>query len=429
MSVKVTVGSAATAASTRGETRISSPLTTRASAVPAVDARSPPMSAPFATSSPATWCPQRRLVVPPRRSRRAAPRARRSPDRAAAVRRFEASTSSPATSSSRASPRRTAEHGRAAQGNDITFQDNTITHPEYRGDDTDGPVLRRRHQDRAQRPFRTWRRVGLQRGRCEDAAPRLHADLLQQSVPDQQRRHDRGQPLRGHRSSVPHRRGAGLPGRDVNGPGQSLGGPSTTTPATRAPPIGSIKDIKNATIVGNTFTGSNNKAIALFDASTGAHVGGKHGQLEHRQIDHFRRRAGGAGLHRADAGSVAGSSGAADPLPRRRARSNAAGSTHLAAHGRSRRLGGRVPAGAARPERRRGAAIARRRTRPDGSGPRCRSTSSNLHAAERTARDRCSAAAAALVGPHAAGSATASAGSTSGRVIASCIASWCPSRS
>ena len=66
-----------------------------------------------------------------------------------------------------------------------------------------------------------------------------------------------------------------MPGEGVNGPGESADWIffDNYCDAGAAQAV-QLKDIKNTTIAGNFFDGSNNKAIALSDASTGTHVGG-----------------------------------------------------------------------------------------------------------------------------------------------------------
>ena len=168
--------------------------------------------------------------------------------------------------------------GARLQGNNITFQDNTITHPVYGGDDTDGlrffgdgiKILHNTisdvsdgshcnqdgcgdgpHPDCMQtfysNTYPTSSDITIEGNRCEDAA---------------------SQCLIGE--------GPVVPDEGINGPGQSIG----WTFYDNYCKVGAVqavqfKDVKNVTIVGNSFAGEdNNKAIALSDASTGAHVGG-----------------------------------------------------------------------------------------------------------------------------------------------------------
>jgi hypothetical protein len=68
-----------------------------------------------------------------------------------------------------------------------------------------------------------------------------------------------------------------LPGEHVDLPGQSstwlFDGNYCDDGANQAL---MIKDIKNLSVTNNDFEGTNHKAIALADASTGAHVSGNH---------------------------------------------------------------------------------------------------------------------------------------------------------
>jgi hypothetical protein len=167
--------------------------------------------------------------------------------------------------------------GARLQGDNITFQDNTITHPVYRGDDTDGL---RFFGDGIKIVHNTIADVGDGSNCNEDGCgDGPHPDCMQTFYSDQYPTSS-DVTIEGNRcediaAQCLIGEGPVIPGENVNGPGQSLGWTfyDNSCDAGAAQSV-QLKDIKNATIVGNTFKGSNNKAVALSDASTGAHVGG-----------------------------------------------------------------------------------------------------------------------------------------------------------
>ncbi len=167
--------------------------------------------------------------------------------------------------------------GAKLQGNNITFQDNTIKHPVYAGDDTDGL---RFFGDGIKIVHNTITDVNdgsdCNQDGCRDGP---HPDCMQTFYSDTHPTSSditiEGNHCDNTASQCVIGEGTVLPGEGVNGPGQSIG----WTFYDNYCEVGAVqsvqfKDIKNVTIVGNSFEGSNNKAISLADASTGAHVGG-----------------------------------------------------------------------------------------------------------------------------------------------------------
>ncbi len=167
--------------------------------------------------------------------------------------------------------------GARLQGDNITFQDNTITHPVYAGDDTDGlrffgdgiTILHNSISDINDGS-------NCDENGCGDGP---HPDCMQTFYSNQYPTSSditiEGNHCENAASQCVIAEGPVLPGEGVNGPGQSIG----WTFYDNYCEVGAaqsvmFKDVKNVTIVGNDFQGSNNKAIALADASTGAHVGG-----------------------------------------------------------------------------------------------------------------------------------------------------------
>ncbi len=170
-----------------------------------------------------------------------------------------------------------ASMGARLQGNNITFQNNKIEHPVYAGDDTDGirffgDGIKIIHNDIAD----VYNGSHCDQSGCGDGP---HPDCMQTFYSDQYPTSSditiEGNNCKNIAAQCVIAEGPVIPAEKVNGPGQSLGWTiydnSCDTGAAQAI---QLKDIKNATIVGNFFHGSNNKGIALSDASTGAHVGG-----------------------------------------------------------------------------------------------------------------------------------------------------------
>jgi hypothetical protein len=162
-------------------------------------------------------------------------------------------------------------------GNNITFRDNTITHPVYDGDDTDGirffgddiTILHNSIKDVSDGS-------DCNQDGCGDGP---HPDCLQtfysNQYPTSSRVTIEGNSCQDIAAQCLIAEGPVLPDEGVNGPGQSADWIffDNYCDAGAAQAV-QLKNIKNTTIAGNFFDGSNNKAIALSDASTGTHVGG-----------------------------------------------------------------------------------------------------------------------------------------------------------
>ncbi len=166
--------------------------------------------------------------------------------------------------------------GARLQGNNITFQDNTVIHPVYAGDDTDGL---RFFGDGIKIVHNTIGDVydgsNCDAQGCGDGP---HPDCLQtfysDTYPTSSNITIEGNRCANVAAQCLIGEGPVLPGDGVNGPGQSADWIFYDNYCDDgAAQAVMLKDVKNATIVGNDFQGSNNKAIALADASTGAHVG------------------------------------------------------------------------------------------------------------------------------------------------------------
>jgi hypothetical protein len=167
--------------------------------------------------------------------------------------------------------------GAALQGNNITFQDNTIRHPVNAGDDTDGL---RFFGDGIKILHNTITDINdgadCDENGCGDGP---HPDCMQTYYSDSNPTSSditiEGNHCDNAASQCLIGEGPVLPGDGVNGPGQSIGWTFYDNYC-QAGAVQSVqfKDIKNVTIVDNAFDGTNNKAISLADASTGAHVGG-----------------------------------------------------------------------------------------------------------------------------------------------------------
>jgi len=162
-------------------------------------------------------------------------------------------------------------------GGNIVFQDNLITHPVYSGDDTDGI---RFFGDHIQIAHNTIRDISegshCTNDGCGDGP---HPDCLQtwysnnyptssDIVIDSNRCEQAA-------AQCLMAEGPVLPEEGINGPGQSANwlfhNNYCDDGANQAL---MIKNIKNLTITDNDFQGTNHKAIALADGSTGAHVSG-----------------------------------------------------------------------------------------------------------------------------------------------------------
>jgi len=167
--------------------------------------------------------------------------------------------------------------GAKLQGDNIVFQDNTIRHPVNAGDDTDGirffgDHITMRHnvvsdvsdgsdcsddgcgdgphpdcfQTYYSAEYPTSSDIVIDGNRCEDVAAQC---LIAE--------------------------GPNLPDEGVQGPGASADWTfSNNYCDDDAVQALMIKDVQNVAITGNDFEGHNDKAIALADGSTGAHVDG-----------------------------------------------------------------------------------------------------------------------------------------------------------
>jgi Right handed beta helix region len=167
--------------------------------------------------------------------------------------------------------------GARLQGNNITFRDNTIKHPVYDGDDTDGlrffgddiTILHNTVKDVSD---------GSDCGDngCGDGP---HPDCMQtfysQRYPTSSDVMIEGNRCDDIAAQCVIAEGPVLPDEGVNGPGESADWTVYDNYCnTGAAQAMQYKDVKNVTIADNFFDGSNNKAISLSNASTGAHVGG-----------------------------------------------------------------------------------------------------------------------------------------------------------
>ena len=162
-------------------------------------------------------------------------------------------------------------------GGNIVFQDNLITHPVYSGDDTDGI---RFFGDNIKILHNTIRDISdgshCTNDGCGDGP---HPDCMQtwysNNYPTSSDIVIVGNRCEKAAAQCLMAEGPVLPGEGVNGPGQSSNwlfhNNYCDDGANQAV---MLKDIKNVTIIDNNFDGTNHKAIALADGSTGAHVSG-----------------------------------------------------------------------------------------------------------------------------------------------------------
>jgi hypothetical protein len=167
--------------------------------------------------------------------------------------------------------------GARLQGDGITFQDNTITHPVYDGDDTDGmrffgdhiTILHNTISDVSDGS--DCDENGCGEGPHPDCMQTFYSDTYPTSS------HIRIEGNRCEKAAAQCliAEGPVVPDEGVNGPGQSTDWIFYDNYCeTGAAQSVMFKDVTNVTIADNNFDGNNNKAIALSDASTGAHVGG-----------------------------------------------------------------------------------------------------------------------------------------------------------
>jgi pectate lyase len=167
--------------------------------------------------------------------------------------------------------------GARLQGDNITFRDNTISKPQNSGDDTDGL---RFFGNGIQIVHNTISDVSdgsdCDSDGCGDGP---HPDCMQTFYSDQYPTSSnitiQGNSCKNVAAQCLMAEGPVLPEDGINGPGESANwtydGNYCDSGAAQAL---MIRDIKNLTITNNYFDGTNNKAIALADGSTGAHVDG-----------------------------------------------------------------------------------------------------------------------------------------------------------
>jgi parallel beta helix pectate lyase-like protein len=167
--------------------------------------------------------------------------------------------------------------GATLQGSNIVFQNNTVTHPVNDGDDTDGirfwgdgiKILNNKISDISDGS-------DCDRDGCGDGP---HPDCMQtwysESYPTSSNIVIDGNRCEQAAAQCLIAEGPVIPDEGINGPGESgnwvFNNNYCDTGAAQAV---MLRDIKNAQITNNDFEGKNNKAIALSDASTGAHVSG-----------------------------------------------------------------------------------------------------------------------------------------------------------
>jgi nitrous oxidase accessory protein NosD len=167
--------------------------------------------------------------------------------------------------------------GAKLEGNNIVFLDNTIVHPVYDGDDTDGI---RFFGDRIKILHNTISNISdgsnCTNDGCGDGP---HPDCLQTWYSDD---HPTSSDIviAGNRCEKAAAQclmaeGPMLPDEGIEGPGQSANWVFDNNYCDDgANQALMIKNIKNLAITNNDFQGTNHKAIALADGSTGAHVKG-----------------------------------------------------------------------------------------------------------------------------------------------------------
>ncbi|GAA0948606.1 hypothetical protein GCM10009559_48380 [Pseudonocardia zijingensis] len=162
-------------------------------------------------------------------------------------------------------------------GDGIVFQENTISHPVYEGDDTDGVRFFGNH-------------IQLLRNRISDVEDGAdcdddgcgdgpHPDCFQTYYSDEYPTSS-DVVIDGNRcenvvAQCLIAEGPNLPDEGIRGPGASANWVFRNNfcddDAVQAV---MLKDVQNVSITGNDFEGHNNKAIALADGSTGAYVDG-----------------------------------------------------------------------------------------------------------------------------------------------------------
>ncbi|HEY0812524.1 MAG TPA: hypothetical protein VGE11_04530 [Pseudonocardia sp.] len=161
-------------------------------------------------------------------------------------------------------------------GNNITFQGNNISSPTYTGDDSDGirffgngiKILKNTISDVKDGSNCTNQGCG------DGPHPDCFQTFYSSNYPTSSNVLISGNRCANVAAQCLMAEGPVLPGEDVNGPGESANWVfSDNYCDDGANQAMMIKNIKNLSIVNNNFDGTNNKAIALADGSTGAHVG------------------------------------------------------------------------------------------------------------------------------------------------------------
>jgi hypothetical protein len=161
-------------------------------------------------------------------------------------------------------------------GNNIVFQDNNVSSPVYTGDDSDGirffgngiKILDNTISDVKDGSNCTNQGCG------DGPHPDCFQTFYSENYPTSSNILISGNRCQDVADQCLMAEGPVLPGEGVNGPGESANWVfSDNYCDDGANQAMMIKDIKNLSIVDNDFDGTNNKAIALADGSTGAHVG------------------------------------------------------------------------------------------------------------------------------------------------------------
>jgi hypothetical protein len=173
--------------------------------------------------------------------------------------------------------KRADDMGAKLQGDNITFRDNTISKPQNAGDDTDGL---RFFGNGIQIVHNTISDVSdgsdCDSDGCGDGP---HPDCMQtyysDSYPTSSNVTIQGNRCENVAAQCLMAEGPVLPEDGINGPGESANWTFDDNYCdSGAAQALMIRNIKNLTITNNDFDGTNNKAIALADGSTGAHVDG-----------------------------------------------------------------------------------------------------------------------------------------------------------
>jgi hypothetical protein len=162
-------------------------------------------------------------------------------------------------------------------GNNIVFQNNTITHPVNAGDDTDGVRFFGDHI----KLLHNWISDVSDGSECtkDGCGDGPHPDCIQtfysQEYPTSSDVLIDGNHCEKVAAQCVIAEGPNLPEDGIQGPDESANWTiSNNYCDDGAAQAMMIRDVKNVSIVDNDFEGTNNKAIALADASTGARVDG-----------------------------------------------------------------------------------------------------------------------------------------------------------